>query len=89
LLISTHTLCSTNLKLSSGGIIGTKQNFTVTVTVTNTGKVDGKEVVQVRSALHVSLYADLTYFKVYMTDQVSSVATPNQELVGFQKISLK
>ncbi|KAI0337167.1 glycoside hydrolase, partial [Trametopsis cervina] len=60
----------TNLKLSSS-IISTQQNFTVSVTVSNSGSVAGKEVVQ-----------------VYLTDLVSSVATPNQELVGFQKVSL-
>ena len=43
----------------------------MSVTVHNTGDLDGKEVVQ-----------------VYMTDVVSSVVTPNQELVGFQKVDL-
>ncbi|KAI0686420.1 glycoside hydrolase superfamily [Cytidiella melzeri] len=70
--LSYTTFNYTNLKLSQNGLISTTQNFTVSVTVTNTGKVDGKEVVQ-----------------VYMTDLVSSVATPNQELIGFQKVSLK
>ncbi|KIK63658.1 glycoside hydrolase family 3 protein [Collybiopsis luxurians FD-317 M1] len=51
--------------------IGTTDNFNVTVTVHNTGSVEGKEVVQ-----------------VYLSDLVSSVVTPNQRLVGFQKISL-
>ncbi|KDR71141.1 hypothetical protein GALMADRAFT_808036 [Galerina marginata CBS 339.88] len=51
--------------------ISTTQDFTVTVTVRNTGAVAGKEVVQ-----------------VYMTDVVSSVVTPNQQLVGFQKVNI-
>ncbi|KAI0751981.1 glycoside hydrolase family 3 protein [Irpex lacteus] len=70
--LSYTTFNYTNLKISPSPIISTKQDFTVTVTVTNNGKVDGKEVVQ-----------------VYATDVVSSVATPNQELVGFEKVSLK
>lgn len=37
---------STDLQLS-GSTIGTNENFSVTVTVQNTGKRDGKEVVQV------------------------------------------
>jgi len=68
--LSYTTFNYTNLKLSSSSI-STSQNFTVSVTVTNTGSVDGKEVVQ-----------------VYLTDLFSSVATPNQQLVGFQKVSL-
>ncbi|KAF8166832.1 glycoside hydrolase [Pholiota molesta] len=55
----------------SPSTISTTQDFTVTVTVSNTGSVDGKEVVQ-----------------VYLTDVVSSVVTPNQELVGFQKVDI-
>jgi len=51
--------------------ISTTDNFNVSVTVQNTGSVDGKEVVQ-----------------VYLSDVVSSVVTPAQRLVGFQKISL-
>ncbi|KAI0640646.1 glycoside hydrolase superfamily [Trametes meyenii] len=51
--------------------IGTNEDFTVSVTVHNTGERDGKEVVQ-----------------VYVTDLVSSVVTPNQQLVGFQKVDL-
>lgn len=38
---------STDLKLSKT-TIGTNENFTVTVTVHNTGSMDGQEVVQVR-----------------------------------------
>ncbi|THH02237.1 hypothetical protein EW026_g637 [Hermanssonia centrifuga] len=66
--LSYTTFNYTDLKLSQSSI-GTNDDFSVTVTVHNTGKVDGKEVVQ-----------------VYMTDVVSSVATPNQELIGFQKV---
>lgn len=46
-------------------------DFNVTVTVHNTGSVDGKEVVQ-----------------LYATDVLSSVVTPNQQLVGFQKVDI-
>jgi len=46
-------------------------SISVSVTVTNTGKLSGKEVVQ-----------------VYLTDVVSSAVTPNQQLVGFTKVSL-
>ncbi|GJJ14100.1 hypothetical protein Clacol_008357 [Clathrus columnatus] len=60
----------TDLKLSKA-TIGTNENFTVTVTVHNTGSIDGKEVIQ-----------------IYATDSVSSVVTPNQFLVGFQKIDI-
>ncbi|KAI0092684.1 glycoside hydrolase superfamily [Irpex rosettiformis] len=70
--LSYTTFNYTNLAISPSPIISTKQDFAVTVTVTNDGKLDGKEVVQ-----------------VYATDVVSSVATPNQELVGFKKINLK
>lgn len=62
------SLCSTNLELSSYAI-STTDDFTVTVTVENTGPVDGKEVVQ-----------------VYLTDEISSVVTPNQLLAGFTKV---
>ncbi|KAF5364585.1 hypothetical protein D9758_005612 [Tetrapyrgos nigripes] len=55
--------------LTIPGTAGTKDDVKVTVTVHNTGSVDGKEVVQ-----------------VYLTDVVSSVTTPNQKLVGFQKV---
>ncbi|KAF5391791.1 hypothetical protein D9757_001760 [Collybiopsis confluens] len=51
--------------------IGTNDNFNVTVTVRNTGSIDGKEVVQ-----------------VYLSDLVSSIVTPVQRLVGFQKVDL-
>ncbi|KAI0734869.1 glycoside hydrolase superfamily [Fomitopsis betulina] len=66
--LSYTTFNYTNLELSSYAI-GTTDDFTVTVTVENTGSVDGKEVVQ-----------------VYLTDQVSSVVTPNQFLAGFTKV---
>ena len=66
--IFTVSLCSTNLELSSYAI-STTDDFNVTVTVENTGDVDGKEVVQ-----------------VYVTDEVSSVVTPNQFLAGFTKV---
>ncbi|KZV72163.1 glycoside hydrolase family 3 protein [Peniophora sp. CONT] len=49
--------------------ISPTETFNVTVTVTNSGSMDGAEVVQ-----------------VYATDVVSSVVTPNQQLVGFQKV---
>ncbi|KJA13240.1 glycoside hydrolase family 3 protein [Hypholoma sublateritium FD-334 SS-4] len=55
----------------SPSTISTTEDFTVTVTVRNSGQVDGKEVVQ-----------------VYLTDLVSSAVTPNQELVGFQKVDI-
>ncbi|KAI0059329.1 glycoside hydrolase family 3 protein [Artomyces pyxidatus] len=70
-----HGLSYTTFKYSnmelSPSTISTDGNFTVSVTVKNTGTVDGKEVVQ-----------------VYLTDVVSSVVTPNQELVGFQKVDI-
>ncbi|GJE97260.1 glycoside hydrolase family 3 protein [Phanerochaete sordida] len=60
----------TDLTLSKA-TIGASEDFSVSVTVHNTGKQDGKEVVQ-----------------IYATDLVSSVATPNQQLIGFQKIDI-
>ncbi|OJT03499.1 Periplasmic beta-glucosidase [Trametes pubescens] len=60
----------TDLTLSKS-TIGTNDDFSVSVTVHNTGDRDGKEVVQ-----------------VYATDLVSSVVTPNQQLVGFQKVDI-
>ncbi|ETW84887.1 glycoside hydrolase family 3 protein [Heterobasidion irregulare TC 32-1] len=68
--LSYTTFKYSNLLLSSS-TIGINDDFNVTVTVHNTGSVDGKEVVQ-----------------VYLTDVVSSVVTPNQELVGFQKVDI-
>ncbi|KAI0070156.1 glycoside hydrolase [Panus rudis PR-1116 ss-1] len=68
--LSYTTFNYTDIKLSKS-TISTKDDFSVTVTVHNTGKVTGKEVVQ-----------------VYLTDVVSSVATPNQELAAFQKVEL-
>ncbi|KAI0352431.1 glycoside hydrolase [Trametes cingulata] len=68
--LSYTTFNYTDLALSKS-TIGPNEDFTVSVTVHNTGDRDGKEVVQ-----------------VYMTDLVSSVVTPNQQLVGFQKIDL-
>ncbi|THH32786.1 hypothetical protein EUX98_g1411 [Antrodiella citrinella] len=69
--LSYTTFSYTDLSLSHPAI-GTTGDFNVSVTVHNTGDVEGKEVVQ-----------------VYMTDLVSSVVTPNQQLVGFQKIGLQ
>ncbi|KAJ7597640.1 glycoside hydrolase superfamily [Mycena floridula] len=68
--LSYTTFNYTNLKLTPSTI---KQgsDFTVTVTVHNTGSVAGKEVVQ-----------------VYITDLVSSVVSPNQQLAGFQKVEI-
>ncbi|TFK70501.1 glycoside hydrolase [Pluteus cervinus] len=66
--LSYTTFNYTDLKLSSS-TIRKNADFNVTVTVHNTGSVDGKEVVQ-----------------VYITDVLSSVVTPNQELVGFKKV---
>ncbi|OCH93251.1 glycoside hydrolase [Obba rivulosa] len=66
--LSYTTFNYTDLQLSKP-TISTSEDFDVTVTVHNTGAVDGKEVVQ-----------------VYATDVVSSVVTPNQNLVGFQKV---
>ncbi|TFK83331.1 glycoside hydrolase family 3 protein [Polyporus arcularius HHB13444] len=68
--LSYTTFNYTDLKLSKS-TIGTNEDFSVSVTVHNTGDREGKEVVQ-----------------VYVTDLVSSVVTPNQELVGFQKVNL-
>ncbi|RDB30408.1 Periplasmic beta-glucosidase [Hypsizygus marmoreus] len=68
--LSYTTFNYTDLKLSSP-TIGRNQDFSVTVTVHNTGPVAGKEVVQ-----------------VYITDIVSSVVTPNQQLAGFQKVDI-
>ncbi|EJF59983.1 glycoside hydrolase [Dichomitus squalens LYAD-421 SS1] len=68
--LSYTTFNYTDLTLSKS-TIGTNEDFSVSVTVHNTGDRDGKEVVQ-----------------VYATDVVSSVVTPNQELVGFQKVDL-
>ncbi|KAF8919142.1 glycoside hydrolase superfamily [Mucidula mucida] len=66
--LSYTTFNYTDLTLSSS-TIGASDDFEVTVTVHNTGNVDGKEVVQ-----------------VYITDIVSSIVTPNQQLVGFSKV---
>lgn len=49
--------------------------------------MDGKEVVQVRTKIN-SQYIASDFDKVYATDLVSSVATPNQQLVGFQKVTV-
>ncbi|RDX48447.1 glycoside hydrolase [Lentinus brumalis] len=68
--LSYTTFNYTDLQLSKS-TIGTDEDFSVSVTVHNTGDREGKEVVQ-----------------VYVTDLVSSVVTPNQELVGFQKVNL-
>ncbi|KAJ3857876.1 glycoside hydrolase family 3 protein [Lentinula lateritia] len=68
--LSYTTFNYTDLSLNPTSI-GTSDNFNVTVTVHNTGLVDGKEVVQ-----------------VYLSDVVSSVVTPVQRLVGFQKVNL-
>ncbi|KAF8588906.1 glycoside hydrolase family 3 protein [Ramaria rubella] len=68
--LSYTTFNYTDIKLSKS-TIGINENFNVTVTVHNTGSMDGKEVVQ-----------------VYATDVVSSVVTPNQFLVGFQKVDI-
>ncbi|KAI8984797.1 glycoside hydrolase superfamily [Trametes punicea] len=68
--LSYTTFNFTDLSLSKS-TIGVDEDFSVSVTVHNTGDRDGKEVVQ-----------------VYITDLVSSVVTPNQQLVGFQKIDL-
>ncbi|EIM85301.1 glycoside hydrolase family 3 protein [Stereum hirsutum FP-91666 SS1] len=68
--MSYTTFNYSDLTLSSS-TIGTSDDFNVSVTVTNSGPVDGKEVIQ-----------------VYLTDVVSSVVTPNQELVGFSKVDI-
>ncbi|KAL7281865.1 hypothetical protein ACG7TL_003330 [Trametes sanguinea] len=68
--LSYTTFNYTDLALSPS-TIGTNEDFSVSVTVHNTGDRDGKEVVQ-----------------VYITDVVSSVVTPNQQLVGFQKVDI-
>ncbi|KAL0948856.1 hypothetical protein HGRIS_008976 [Hohenbuehelia grisea] len=70
-----HGLSYTTFQYSgltlSPSTVGRNNDFTVTVTVRNTGAVSGKEVVQ-----------------VYLTDILASVVTPNQELVGFQKVEI-
>ncbi|KAH9887635.1 glycoside hydrolase superfamily [Cubamyces lactineus] len=68
--LSYTTFNYTDLALSKP-TIGPNEDFSVSVTVHNTGDRDGKEVVQ-----------------VYATDVVSSVVTPNQQLVGFQKVDI-
>ncbi|KAH9853219.1 glycoside hydrolase superfamily [Lenzites betulinus] len=68
--LSYTTFNYTDLALSPS-TISSNEDFTVSVTVHNTGDRDGKEVVQ-----------------VYVTDLVSSVVTPNQQLVGFQKVDV-
>ncbi|KAF8547215.1 family 3 glycoside hydrolase [Imleria badia] len=68
--LSYTTFNYTDLQLSSP-TIRTNEDFNVTVTVHNTGSVDGKEVVQ-----------------VYMTDLISSVVTPNMQLIGFTKVDI-
>ncbi|OBZ65451.1 Periplasmic beta-glucosidase [Grifola frondosa] len=77
--LSYTTFNYTDLTLSKS-TIGTSDDFSVSVTVHNTGNRDGKEVVQASRNHWIS--------EVYMTDVVSSVVTPNQFLVGFQKIDL-
>ncbi|CAL1702011.1 unnamed protein product [Somion occarium] len=69
--LSYTTFNYTNLKLSKS-TIGRDESVSISVTVHNTGRIQGKEVVQ-----------------VYSTDVVSSVATPNQELVAFKKVDLE
>jgi len=68
--MSFTTFSYSNLQLSPS-TISSSSGFSVTVTVTNTGKMDGMEVVQ-----------------VYITDLIASVVTPNQSLVGFQKVNI-
>ncbi|KAI0820668.1 glycoside hydrolase superfamily [Trametes gibbosa] len=68
--LSYTTFNYTDLALSTPSI-GPNEDFTISVTVHNTGDRNGKEVIQ-----------------VYATDLVSSVVTPNQQLVGFQKVDL-
>ncbi|KAI0655354.1 glycoside hydrolase superfamily [Cubamyces menziesii] len=68
--LSYTTFNYTDLALSKA-TVGPSEDFSVSVTVHNTGSRDGKEVVQ-----------------VYATDVVSSVVTPNQQLVGFQKVDI-
>jgi beta-glucosidase len=78
---------STDLHLSSSKI-GPNENFSVTVTVHNTGSVAGKEVVQVLLFFLPFFSYVILHIQVYITDLVSSVVTPNQELVGFQKVAI-
>ncbi|MGL1888197.1 MAG: glycoside hydrolase family 3 C-terminal domain-containing protein [Reichenbachiella sp.] len=59
-----------DIKVSSNEITG-QEEVTVTATITNTGTVAGKEVVQ-----------------LYVSDAVSSVQRPINELKGFSKVSL-
>ncbi|KAI0333361.1 glycoside hydrolase [Cubamyces sp. BRFM 1775] len=68
--LSYTTFNYTDLALSKA-TIRPNEDFSVSVTVHNTGDRDGKEVVQ-----------------VYATDVVSSVVTPNQQLIGFQKVDI-
>ncbi|TFK98582.1 glycoside hydrolase family 3 protein [Pterulicium gracile] len=69
--LSYTTFEYSDLTLSSP-TIGTSDDFTVTVTVQNTGSRAGKEVIQ-----------------VYLSHVMSSVVTPNQQLVGFSKVLLE
>jgi beta-glucosidase len=78
---------STDIQLSKP-TIGTNDNFNVTVTVHNTGSFDGKEVVQVGRGLIEYPPSHSVRMQVYVTDVVSSVVTPNQFLVGFQKVDI-
>lgn len=78
---------SSGLTISPSTISST-QDFTVTVTVRNSGSVDGKEVVQVFYFYLLIKIGLILFFKVYATDLVSSAVTPNQELVGFQKVDI-
>ncbi|KAF4600387.1 hypothetical protein EYR38_005012 [Pleurotus pulmonarius] len=68
--LSYTTFSYSNIALTPS-TVSKNGKFTVSVTVSNTGAVAGKEVVQ-----------------IYVTDIVASVVTPNQELVGFQKVEI-
>lgn len=68
--LSYTTFKYSNLRLSKTKLKAS-DTLTVTVSVSNTGSRDGKEVVQ-----------------AYVTDQVSTVVTPNQSLEGFKKVNI-
>ncbi|KIO21728.1 glycoside hydrolase family 3 protein [Tulasnella calospora MUT 4182] len=68
--LSYTTFKYSNLRLSKTKLKAS-DTLTVTVSVSNTGSRDGKEVVQ-----------------AYVTDQVASVVTANQNLEGFKKVNI-
>ena len=68
-----------------------EQKLTATVTVTNTGDRDGKEVVQVVKCTvrNTGERDGAEVVQLYLTDEVSSVQTPPLRLRGFRRVELK